>query len=138
MSLVLLDADILSEVLKQRNPHVLQHAANYLALHGAFTFSAMSRYEIRRGYLLASATTRLPAFENFCQHSRIITISEAVLLHAADLWVTARQQGHPSGDADIIIAATALAEGCVLATGNTRHYAWMPNLTIVDWRQSVM
>ena len=45
----LLDTDILSEFLKQKNPQVLQRAADYLATYGRFAISAMTRYEVLRG-----------------------------------------------------------------------------------------
>ena len=54
----------------------------------------------------------------------------------ADLWVLVRQGRHPGRDADLMIAATALESGRVLATGNRPHFAWIPNLTIDDWRIS--
>jgi predicted nucleic acid-binding protein len=33
-----------------------------------------------------------------------------------------------------VIGATALEHGLTFATGNTRDFAWMPGLTIEDWR----
>ena len=48
---------------------------------------------------------------------------------AGDLWAFARQHGHPHGDADLIIAATALESQRVLVTGNSDHFAWIPGLT---------
>jgi tRNA(fMet)-specific endonuclease VapC len=49
MNPALLDTDTLSEVLKRRDQIVLANARAYLAQHGQFTFSAVTRYEIRRG-----------------------------------------------------------------------------------------
>jgi predicted nucleic acid-binding protein len=45
----------------------------------------------------------------------------AILMRAADLWAEGKHGGHPSDDADLIIAATALETGRVLVTGNTAH-----------------
>jgi tRNA(fMet)-specific endonuclease VapC len=42
MDATLLDTDILSEILKQRNPRVMAKASAYLDEHGRFTFSAFS------------------------------------------------------------------------------------------------
>jgi hypothetical protein len=50
------------------------------------------------------------------------------------LWAYARTNGYPHKDADLVIAATALNEGVALATGNTSDFAWVPGLTIEDWR----
>jgi hypothetical protein len=43
MPLSLLDTDILNEVLKQKNAIVVGHAAAYLAQHGQFAISSISR-----------------------------------------------------------------------------------------------
>ncbi|NBD37820.1 MAG: PIN domain-containing protein [Verrucomicrobia bacterium] len=37
---------------------------------------------------------------------------------------------------DLLIGATALANGLVLATLNTRHFARMPGLRVEDWSQT--
>jgi tRNA(fMet)-specific endonuclease VapC len=134
MHKVILDTDILSEVIKQRNQNVVNNATSYLATFGLFTFSEMTRYEIRRGFLFANATAKLPAFENFCNHSQILPINEQTLFVAANLWVLAKQLGHPCSDADLIIASTAITENCLLVSGNTRHFSWIPKLDLADWR----
>jgi tRNA(fMet)-specific endonuclease VapC len=38
-----------------------------------------------------------------------------------------------SGTHDLRIAATALANNLVVVTSNTRHFNWIPGLTIADW-----
>lgn len=134
MDATLLDTDILSEILKQRNATVVANAATYLAEHGQFLFSAFSRYEIQRGFLERGATRQLERFEEFCAHSSVLAVTDAVFDQAAMLWAAARQGGHASGDADLLIAATAQIHGLVLATGNARHFQWTPNLTLADWR----
>src|SRR4051794_35610140 len=118
MSPALLDTDILSELIKLRNPIVQQHAIAYTRQHGALAFSAMTRYEVIRGYNQQGAAVQLARFAAFCQQSLIFPITDAVLDRAADLWAFARNNGHPHNDADLMIAATALESGRELATGN--------------------
>lgn len=136
MNATLLDTDILSEILKQQDATVAANAARYLAQHGAFTFSAFSRFEIRRGYLERQATRQLQRFDEFCRHSIVLPVSDAVLDRASELWAAARRGGHPCGDADLIIAATALVDKLSLGTGNARHFTWAPNLELSDWRNA--
>ena len=135
MTLVQLDTDILSELIKLRNPQVLQHALTYVQKCGPLALSAITRYEIVRGYKQNQATTQLARFMIFCGNVLLLPVTESVLDRAADLWAFARRNGHPHGDADLIIAATALENGRALVTGNTPHFAWVPGLTIADWRQ---
>ena len=135
MNPALFDTDILSEVLKLRNPVVRQKAIDYSRAVGPFAFSAMTRYEIIRGYRDQGATTTLSRFETFCQHATVFAVTDAVFDRAADLWVLGRRGGHARNDADLLIAATALEHGRVLFTGNTAHFAWIPGLRLEDWRQ---
>lgn len=135
MDLALLDTDILSEVIKLRNANVTRKALAYSRLHLQLAFSSMSRYEVVRGYRDQNATTQLSRFAIFCQHAMILPVTDAVFERAADLWVAARRGGHPHGDADLIIAATALDSGRTLVTGNMAHFTWIPGLPIEDWRQ---
>src|SRR5262245_48786971 len=121
-ALALLDTDILSQLLKHKNPTVAQRAAAYLAAHGLFAFSALTRYELIRGLKAKHATAQLQRFQLFCQQSQVFPITDPILDRAADLWVDAQQQGRPCSDADLLIAATALGHGRVLATGNAAHF----------------
>ena len=134
MNPLLLDTDTLSEVLKRRNQIVLANARAYVAQHQQFAFSAITRYEVRRGNLSRRAAARLQRFETFCRHSAIYPITDDVLDRAAVLWADARAGGLPDNDADLIIAATALIHGRTLTTGNTSHFAWIPGLQLADWR----
>ncbi|RPI89001.1 MAG: type II toxin-antitoxin system VapC family toxin [Planctomycetaceae bacterium] len=134
MNLTLLDTDMLSELLKQRNPAVTQRAAEYLKVHGQFAISAFTRFEIIRGYKERGATSLLARFDVFCCHSLVLPVTQVVFDRASDLWAIARRGGHAHGDADLIIAATALDSGRELVTGNTKHFLWIPGIVVDDWR----
>jgi tRNA(fMet)-specific endonuclease VapC len=135
MTARLLDTDILSEVLKQRNATVVRHASDYLQHHEQFSFSAVTRYEVVRGLKDKNAARQLRQFGTFCDHSLILPITDAIFDRAADLWVIARKGGLPKRDADLLIAATALEHRTVLVSGNTAHFVWIPGLSVEDWRQ---
>ena len=135
MDSALLDTDMLSEVLKLRDPIVRQNALAYTRIHGRLAFSSMTRYEILRGYRDQNATTQLARFVVFCQHGIVFAVTDSIFDRAADLWVVGRRGGHPHNDVDLIIAATALEHGRARVTGNTAHFAWIPGLRLKDWRQ---
>jgi antitoxin (DNA-binding transcriptional repressor) of toxin-antitoxin stability system len=44
-------------------------------------------------------------------------------------------RGELIGDADILIAATALEHGLAIATGNIVHFERIPGLQVVNWRE---
>jgi tRNA(fMet)-specific endonuclease VapC len=135
MAASLLDTDILSEILKQKNFIVVQKAATYLQTHQKFTFSAITRYEVLRGLKANSASRQLQQFATFCQHCQILPLTDGIFDRAADLWATAHAGGRPKKDADLLIAATALEHGLTLVTGNAIDFSWVVGLTIEDWRQ---
>ncbi len=66
--LSLLDTDILSEVLKQKNAKVIKRAADYLADRVRFAISAMTSYEVKRGLRDKNALAQLARFETFCRN----------------------------------------------------------------------
>jgi tRNA(fMet)-specific endonuclease VapC len=134
MSPAILDTDTLSELIKLRNPTVTQHALAYTQQQGQLVFSAMTRYEILRGYKKQNATTQLARFAIVCQNSLLLPVTNSIFDRASDLWAFAYWNGHPKHDADLLIAAIALEHQRLLVTGNHRHFAWIPGLTIADWR----
>lgn len=134
MELAILDTDMLSEVLKRKDPQVLASARQYLLEHQRLAFSAMTVYEVVRGLRSNQSVRQLSAFLQTANTSDVFPISVPVLMRAADLWVDARNGGHPQNDADLIIAATAMEANRLLVTGNTKHYSWIKGLKIADWR----
>lgn len=130
----LLDTDILSEILKGKNPRVLDLASRYLAERQRFAFSGITFYEIVRGLRANQAVRALNAFLKLATDSDVVPISIPILRRAADLWADAQEGGKPANDADLIIAATALDTRRVLVTGNTAHFAWIDGLLLADWR----
>ena len=134
MDPTLLDTDILSEVLKRKSRRVVRRAAAYLRQHEQFAISSFTRYEALRGLKERGAEKQRLRFTEFCNHSLILPVTDKIFDRAADLWVTARRQGFPARDADLIIAATALEQGRSLATGNSTHFSWVPGLKTENWR----
>jgi tRNA(fMet)-specific endonuclease VapC len=134
MDAALLDTDILNEVLKQKNATVVRHAAKDLSEHGQFAISSIGRYEVLRGLKEKNAAVQLARFHTFCANTLVLPVTDDVLEAAADLWVTGRRKGLAPKDADLVIAATALTAGHTLVTGNTPHFAWVPGLAVVNWR----
>ena len=119
MSPCLLYTDILSELLKQRDPRVAERAAAYFAVHGQFDFSGLTRYKVLPGLKDKGAVKQVERFEALCQRPLVLPITDSVLVLAADLWVLGRAQGQPRSDADLILAATAIEQKTPLVTGNT-------------------
>ena len=135
MQLAALDTDTLSEVIKARDARVQQHAAAYLTTFGQFTFSIITRYEILRGLQAKQAARQIQAFEARCRQSRVLPLTDDIVVLGAHLYGDLAQRGELISDADILIAATALVNGLVLVTENTAHFQRIPGLTLDSWRR---
>jgi tRNA(fMet)-specific endonuclease VapC len=132
--LALLDTDTLSEVMKARDPHVLARARDYLASHGQFTFSIITRYEILRGLKAKGATRQILAFEDRCRKSTVLPLTDEIVVQAAEIYGDLYRKGQLITDADILIPATALVHDLVLVTENVAHFQRIPGLRIESWR----
>ena len=132
MPKTLFDTDILSALLRQQTA-VVNRATQYLSLYPQYTFSLITRYEILRGLKAKNAERQLLAFVVFCQNSEIVPITEAIINRASDIYADLYKCGQLIGDADILIAATALEHGLVLSTNNEHHFSRISGLTIDNW-----
>lgn len=96
-------------------------------------------YELRRELLRAGKTQSVAELANLQSRYRYAPLTTAVMLRAADLWATLRNNGLSTGDPkkldiDVILAAQALTEGgrlgiapsqVVVATSNVAHLSRM-------------
>ena len=129
---ILLDTDTLSAVLR-RNPILASKERAYLHVHRRFTFSIMTRYEILRGLKAKKADRQLIAFDRFCAANNILPLTDPIIIQAADIYADLYRRGELIGDADILIAATAIVEGYGVVTNNERHFGRIRGLTIDNW-----
>lgn len=128
----LLDTDTLSAVLRQ-NPAATRKAQAYLRVHRRFAFSIITRYEVVRGLKAKDATRQQIAFDRFCKASEILPLSDPVVVLAADIYADLHRRGELIGDADILIAATAIFEDRDLVTNNERHFRRIARLRVENW-----
>jgi len=132
LSLVLLDTDILSAVMR-RNPGATERARSYLETHRQLTFSVITRYEVLRGLLVKGATKQLAAFDKLCATSRVLPVTESIIVQAATIYADLHRRGELIGDADILIAATAITHGLAVATNNEVHFRRVRDLQLENW-----
>ncbi len=63
----------------------------------------------------------------------VLTFDQAAAYQYGALRAWLEQQGTPLADADMRIAAVALAQNLILVTGNVRHFQRVPNLRVENW-----
>lgn len=129
---VLLDTDVLSAVMRNE-PRATARARTYLLEHGRFTFSVITRYEVLRGLLVKGAVRQQLAFDRLCAASTVLPLTDEIVHYAAAIYAALHSRGALIGDADILIAATALAHGLAVATNNEAHFRRIDQLAIDHW-----
>ena len=128
----LMDTDILSALMRGVS-NVVIRAKKYLSDHNEYTISLLTRYEILRGLKAKNALTQMAAFDAFCARNKVLPLTDAIIVHAANIYAELHTQGLLISDADILIAATALEHSLVLATNNISHFNRIPGLRIENW-----
>ncbi len=68
-----------------------------------------------------------------CQSMEVLPLTDAVIVRAADIYGKLHQTGQLIGDADMLIAATRLENGCEIVTNNTSHFSRIFGLVVQNW-----
>ncbi len=132
MNKAVLDTDTLSAVMRQEST-ALSQARVYLSSYSRFTVSIVTRFEILRGLNAKNATSQTTAFNAMCQSMEVLPLTDAVIVRAAEIYGKLYQTGQLIGDADILIAATCLENGCEIVTNNTSHFSRISGLVVQNW-----
>lgn len=130
----LLDTNILTAYLKQ-DSEVVTRVKQHLDEVGRPSLSIITYYELLRGLkeLDRKREQRLAEFEDLVDRFHLRILTRRVMGIAADLYVELRRRGEPLEDADILIAATALAHNLMLITDNEKHFHRVSNLEVENW-----
>lgn len=132
MKPALLDTNILTAFLKGQ-AHVVAQVERYLDEVGRPSLSIVTYYELLRGLKELGNPRKLADFEDLISHLHVRLLTPRVVGIAADLYVELRRRGQPLEDADILIAATALAHDLVLVTDNEQHFQRIGGLKLENW-----
>ena len=63
----------------------------------------------------------------------VLPVDDKVIVQAADIYADLYQRGELIADADILIAASALANGCGIVTNNEAHFRRVACLQVQNW-----
>jgi predicted nucleic acid-binding protein len=127
----LLDTNIISDATK---PQPSEALAAWLAaqLDADLYISTLTLAEIRRGILQMPHGRKRRALQRWHDgpegpraifSGRILSFDEAAADAWADVMAEGVRIGAPRSALDMIVAAIALASGCVVVTDNERHFA---------------
>jgi tRNA(fMet)-specific endonuclease VapC len=85
----------------------------------------------RRARTSSIRAKRLAYVESLLDAIPVVPFGLVEARHHADLWTELVQKGEPIGPHDMLIGATALAQGHRLATLNHREFSRIPGLTLL-------
>lgn len=93
-------------------------------------------YEVERGLRAQpEATTKRQSFDFLRDEVEYLEFHQAVWLEAASLWASARREGRPRADDDLLIAAFARINGATVVTRNTQDFEGL-GVPLQDWSQA--
>lgn len=129
---IILDADVIISGEKS-----LFDLPSWLASRAEdrFEVAAITVAELWHGVERASGTHRTRRrkyLEAVVAVLPIIAYTEETAYYHARLWSDLESSGKIIGPYDLIVAATALQRGSILATFNRRHFSQVKGLTILD------
>ena len=117
----LLDTDILSEILKGRDPNVVANAAAYLSGFGDYLVSTITVIEIVRGLHRRGREEEIQQSLTL-PNIRLLTLDLRAAELAGRIDADLERSGQSIGPIDPMIAAIALRHNLTLVTGNLFHY----------------
>jgi tRNA(fMet)-specific endonuclease VapC len=131
---LLLDTDTISFFLRNQ-PKVMLNASDYLKFHKGFTFSIITRFEILRGLMVKNAQRQITNLGLICLQSREINLTSEIINRASEIYADLYKRGQLIGDADILIAATALENSLSVVTNNESHFNRISGLQVLNWNK---
>ena len=127
---LLLDTDICSLYLKGDR----RLYGRFIQNGGQLRISAVSAAELFTWVLRAKASpVRLQGLLVLFANSTFLDLTQAVSRKFGEIRAQQLDQGQPTPEMDLLVAATALVHGLTLVTHNVQDYARVPGLSVVDW-----
>ena len=101
---------------------------------GDTCISAVTHAELCFGAARSPARPKYEALiATFVSRVAVVPFDDAAARHYGEVRATLEASGTPIGDLDLLIAAHALARGCVLVTNNLAEFRRVNGLAVEDW-----
>lgn len=126
----LIDTDICSAHLR----HPSKLASRFQQYYGRLHLSVITVGELRAwAFRKGSPLSRRQDLDDLLRVVVVLEMNQAIADRFGVLSASLIDSGTPMPQLDMFIAATALEHQLIVVTHNTRHFASIPGLQIVDW-----
>lgn len=127
----LLDTTVLIDLLRTRNtiPFIEEH------LNDELLTSSICIFEVYCGiYRLEKSRINLSnnQFHSLLESFRVVEFTQSHAQIAGEIQANLAMSGTLLEDMDILIAASAIAEGATLVTSNSKHFKRIKNLSVIS------
>jgi tRNA(fMet)-specific endonuclease VapC len=134
----LLDTDVYSEILRGKNPKIVERSDVYRAQFDRFTLCAATIVELVSGLQRLQRNVRIATLLDALDAEEILPIDLESAIIAGKIHGDLVRTGQTIGHADPMIAAVAIRYDLTLVTGNTQHFQRIVDvgypLRLDDWR----
>lgn len=129
----LLDTSVYSQRLRpQPLPGVIRRWQ--ILGNEALAVSAICESEIIYGLSKKKSARLWTEYRTYLEHRLVmLPVDKRVADCFGELKAEMESKGMPRADFDLLIAATAVVHGLILATCNARHFTDIPGLRVEDW-----
>lgn len=129
----LLDTSVYSQPFKKRPDPVA--LARWEALgDDRLAVSVITEAELRYGFDWKGADAQRRDYEAGLRlRIPVLDLDSGAAIEYGRIRAELRRRGTPVADLDLLIGATALAKGLVVATLNVSDFSKIPGLTVEDW-----
>lgn len=125
-----LDPNIVNELLKETRAAELQFTRHYPRVAVSAIVLAELRFAVANSARAAANTEKL---DEILRYLEVVAFDGTCAGAYGSIRKGLKDAGRPVPDADLFIAATALAHNAVLVTHNTRHFENIEGLQLEDW-----
>lgn len=133
--MIVLDTDVVSNLMRPRPSSSLIERLGTVPAHEQST-TAITIGELSYGAERVERPELYRRAMKLLAGTRVLPFDEDVAQHYGGLRAKLERNGMRLPDPDLRIAATALAHGAALVTGNVRHFARVERLVVHDWLTS--
>jgi tRNA(fMet)-specific endonuclease VapC len=130
--MIVLDTDVVSDLMRPRPaPQLVERLAATAAGEQATT--AVTVGELAYGARRVDRPELYERAMRLLAGVSVLPFDRVAAERYGDIRSELERAGRPLPDPDLRIAATALAHGALLVTGNFRHFERVPGLSCEDW-----